>query len=715
MKDSLESYSLKIRLQNNKADNRQLTTDETMKYCPICDTKYDDSMSFCTRDGEVLQEDPTSFVGSTLDGQYMIEAMLGKGGMGAVYRARHILLGDRVAIKVLPPQMRNNAEWLRRFQREGQAARRFRHPNAVTVYDLRTTPNGLVYMVMEYVEGRTLDQELRLRTRFSPRDAFAVLEPVMSALNAAHLMGVVHRDLKPENIMIGREQNSGDITVKILDLGIAKLVAGDEATGTGALTVAGQILGTPFYMSPEQWGEIPRDGQSTIDGRADIYSLAAVFYELISGKRAFSGMTLPEVRREHVSITPKPLNEIVADVAPEFNHAVMRALSKDRNDRQGTMEQLAKELRAGLGLSPKETFASFLPIIAYTESHPAQTPFQQTNQNMSPATNAPTEVLSGNASTQSGRLQENTLNDRAFTQGHQPQNVLPVSAVVTSPAPINAGNVQPVQPHLVNVTVQPPPTIQPQSEQYAVQKKSKGKFLLILPVLGLGFFLVLAVVGIAGYVFWDKIFPPKSTVENTDNPPINTNGDKPDTPDKPITREAMRFWIDVSEPKSSHTERVAEEKTEMKSGQSFRFHFIPQDDGYLYIVGTGRDNVPTPFLTNVPIPNSGVSTNRVTKGIEYSFPDGGVFITLDNKVGLEKYTVIFSSTKLESPDFFSKEAGRVLSDGERLVFSNFVADLNANPTKMSVTGTDTKEPYVSVRASVEKEKPLIFVMLVDHK
>src|ERR687895_53667 len=147
-----------------------------MKYCPVCNTKYEDSISFCALDGEVLEDDPTTIVNTTLDGQYHIESMLGKGGMGAVYRARHILLGDRVAIKVLPPQMRSNTEWLRRFQREGQAARRFRHPNAVTVYDLRTSSDGTIYLVMEYVEGTTLDVELKKRGRFSPAEALATLK-----------------------------------------------------------------------------------------------------------------------------------------------------------------------------------------------------------------------------------------------------------------------------------------------------------------------------------------------------------------------------------------------------------------------------------------------------------------------------------------------------------------------------------------------------------
>src|SRR6266513_1211568 len=287
-----------------------------MKYCPTCKEKFDDSLSFCTTDGEVLEEDSTLFVGTALDGQYQIEALMSKGGMGAVYRARHILRGDRVAIKLLPPEMRGNTEWLRRFRREGQAARRFRHPNAVTVYDLRTSSDGTIYMVMEYVEGHTLDAELKKRGRFSPAEAVAVLTPVMSVLNAAHAMGVVHRDLKPENIMIGKPAPGGEPVVKLLDLGIAKLreVAGAEKTGSTNLTVAGQMLGTPYYMSPEQWGELPDDGSSEIDGRADIYSLGVVFYELIAGKRPFSGVTLAELRRQNVSITPLMLHEVDASV-----------------------------------------------------------------------------------------------------------------------------------------------------------------------------------------------------------------------------------------------------------------------------------------------------------------------------------------------------------------------------------------------------------------
>src|SRR4026207_1911214 len=320
-----------------------------MKYCTLCKAKYEDTVTFCTVDGEVLEEDQQALVDTVLDGQYHIEAMLGKGGMGAVYRARHILLGDRVAIKILPPEVRTNAEWLRRFQREGQAARRFRHPNAVTVYDLRTAADGMGYMVMEYVEGHTLGEEIKSRGRLAPVEVVEVLEPIMSVLNTAHAMGVVHRDLKPDNIMIGKS-NNGERVVKLLALGIAKMreIAGGGGGGNAALTTAGQVLGTPHYMSPEQWGELPRDGDSEIDGRADIYSLGIVCYEMIVGKRPSSGHTLFELRREHISVVPPPVYETVPGVPKAFGDAIAQATAKDRGDRFATASDFAVHLRAAV-------------------------------------------------------------------------------------------------------------------------------------------------------------------------------------------------------------------------------------------------------------------------------------------------------------------------------------------------------------------------------
>src|SRR4029079_3674127 len=323
-----------------------------------------------------------SIVNTVLDGQYQMDALVGKERMGAVYRARHILLGDRVAIKVLPPEVRNNAEWLRRFRREGQAARRFRHANAVTVYDLRTAADGTIYMVMEYVEGHTLDHAIKTRGRFSAAEAFEVLTPIMSVLDTAHSMGVVHRDLKPENIMIGQAEN-GPPVVKLLDLGIAKLreIAGAANSGHTALPMAGQVLGTPYYMSPEQWGEIPRDGNEEIDGRPDIYSLGLVFYEMISGRRCYSGTTLLELRREHVSKVAQPLAEVVPTVPLGFSQAIERATAKVRADRQPTAKTLSSELQAGLQTAARGGYP--------TADNLAQTIATSDNWKTKSATNAP--------------------------------------------------------------------------------------------------------------------------------------------------------------------------------------------------------------------------------------------------------------------------------------------------------------------------------------
>mgnify|MGYP003694637747 CR=1 FL=1 len=184
----------------------------------------------------------------------------------------------------------------------------------------------------------------------------------MSVLNAAHAMGVVHRDLKPENIMIGKATTGGEPVVKLLDLGIAKLreVAGAEKTGSTNLTVAGQMLGTPYYMSPEQWGELPHDGNSEIDGRADIYSLGCVFYEIIAAKRPFDGMTLAELRRQHVSITPAPLHEVAAGV-PAWFQPCDRAL-----DSQGSSRTAGhgRPGRTGTGRGPVRSGISATPSLS---------------------------------------------------------------------------------------------------------------------------------------------------------------------------------------------------------------------------------------------------------------------------------------------------------------------------------------------------------------
>ncbi|HJS22767.1 MAG TPA: protein kinase [Pyrinomonadaceae bacterium] len=668
-----------------------------MKYCTACKAKYDDSVSFCSIDGEVLEADPASIVDTVLDGQYQMEALLGKGGMGAVYRARHILLGDRVAIKVLPPEVRNNAEWLRRFRREGQAARRFRHPNSVTVYDLRTAADGTIYMVMEYVEGHTLDHELKTRGRFTAREAFEILTPIMSVLDTAHAMGVVHRDLKPENIMVERRAEGGEPVVKLLDLGIAKMreIAGDNG-GNTALTMAGQVLGTPYYMSPEQWGEIPRDQSTEIDGRADIYSLALVFYELILGRRCFSGNTLHELRREHVATRPRPLHEVVPGVPRGFSDAIERATAKDRGDRQATAAALANELRAGL-----ETSAT--PIAEQATQLTETVAIErgvQTNSDV----NAPTIITVDAVPTsppvsRPASTNDATVYEPASSQPASPANPNVSAATVAESAAMASSMTVPQVAKPAVPEVAKVPTVAP-------APAAKGKAGL---VIGVGVALVLIVaLGVGGFLFWKL----KSNGNGTSTANANTSGEVTNVP-----REISRYWLEIESPAAgSQTTKVAA-MVPIASGQSFKFHFIFNEDGYLYIFGPGGNNEPTAFLTTKPLRKSGVSSNKVSKGVEFSFPSGAEnSMTLDKNPGTDNFIVIFAKTPLAAPSFLNEPVtGEPLSAAQQADLKAFAGRYQDKRPVTELDESNARAPFVRVKApSDQTGNPIVFDIRIQH-
>ena len=652
-----------------------------MKHCSVCNEKFDDSISFCPRDGEVLEEDSGSLVGKALDGQYQIEALLGKGGMGAVFRARHILLGDRVAIKVLPPEMRSNTEWLRRFQREGQAARRFRHPNAVTVYDLRTSGDGTIYLVMEYVDGNTLDGELKKRGRFSPAEAVAVLTPVMSVLNAAHAMGVVHRDLKPENIMIGKPSTGGEPVVKLLDLGIAKLreVAGAERTGSTNLTVAGQMLGTPYYMSPEQWGELPHDGNSEIDGRADIYSLGVVLYELIAGQRPFGGLTLAELRRQHVSVTPPPLHEVAPGVPESFSRAIARSIAKDRSERQSTAGELEKELVAALsdeGIAPSVSIADLASEPSFGVSRGVLTSPQQT---------AATLVTG--------------INEAEPTSAPTP---IP-SQAATMPTVVS----QPKEP----AATPSPPVVAPRAVVPAATPSRKVSALIFA---GVGLIVLLLIAGVGGYfVMHTMMNKPEAKTAPTDSPAKSAGVDLAGA------HEVGRYWLQVNSDGELNSIR-ADDLIQMVSGQEFKFHFSPSENGYLYIIGPGDGNVPTTFLTAKPASQFGVRSNEVKSGQDFVFPvdssKNESWMNLDKNAGTDEFTIIFSGTQLTTPAFLQTPALHELTDSEQTELKEAVAQFTSN-----LAGTEVMKnapaPFVSVKVpqSAAEGAPVIFKIKIAHK
>ena len=658
-----------------------------MKYCTACKAKYDDSVSFCAIDGEVLEADPASIVNTVLDGPSQMEALLGKGGMGAVYRARHILLGDQVAIKVLPPEVRNNAEWLRRFRREGQAARRFRHPNSVTVYDLRTAADGTIYMVMEYVEGHTLDHAIKTRGRFSAAEALEILTPIMSVLDTAHSMGVVHRDLKPENIMIGKPADGGQSIVKLLDLGIAKMreIAGGDNGGNTALTMAGQVLGTPYYMSPEQWGEIPSDQSTEIDGRADIYSLGIVFYEMILGRRCFSGNTLHELRREHVTTTPRPLHELLPNVPRGFSEAIVRATAKDRGDRQATAGQLAAELRAGLATAPSghdpatlgETIAIEKPLTTGSD------------------VNAPTIITIDATPTSPAAGRAEVTNDATVFEPAKSQPPPDMSATVAE----SAGMASSVTvPHVSK----PAPQVATVPAEVPASKSKAG----VLIGVGVALVLLLAL-GAGGFWFWSR------PISN-----VTTNGSSVNTAAGPVVnapKELSRYWLELEPAAAGGQARQVAGPAPIASGQSFKFHFSFNEDGYLYIFGPGDNNQPTAFLTTKPVPESGVTSNKVTQGVEFSFPKGNT-LTLDKNPGTDSFTVIFAKTPLPTPSFLNERVtGNPLSQAQQADLKAFVGKYQGQRLVTELDESNARAPFVRVKASSEQASdPIVFDIRIQH-
>jgi eukaryotic-like serine/threonine-protein kinase len=277
-------------------------------------------------------------LGSMLEGKYRLEAKLGVGGMGTVYRATRLLIGDAVAIKILHPEQVADPQSTERFRREAQAAARLKHPNAVNIYDFGVSPEGLVYLVMELVEGQSLRSIIKGQGALTPAAAAEIMQQACAALDEAHRQHIVHRDLKPDNIIVN-PTNDG-LRVKVLDFGIAKMR--DLAATAGNLTQAGNTMGTPHYMSPEQClGE-------ELDHRSDIYGLGVVLYEMLVGVVPFNSPTSTAVIVQHVNQVPPPLRALNVSISPAVEAVVLHALQKQREARPQTAGALAQEMRAAL-------------------------------------------------------------------------------------------------------------------------------------------------------------------------------------------------------------------------------------------------------------------------------------------------------------------------------------------------------------------------------
>ena len=317
-----------------------------MLHCPTCGRHYSADVHTCPEDQTPLQADATiigsppedPLVGHTLDGKYRLEAQLGVGGMGTVYRARHLLIDRPVAVKVLNRLFVEDEAARTRFRREARAAGRLQHPNAVTVTDFGESQDGYVYLVMELLEGRTLRDALAKEAPLDVARSVALMLQISAAVAAAHEAGIIHRDLKPANIFIVQRAEVPAV-VKVLDFGIAKLATEllDEED-VEALTQVGAMIGTPRYMSPEQC-----DGVD-LTPAADVYSLGCILYEMLTGTAPFSGSTPLAIAVKQTSETPRSPREFVSSIPPALEKVVLHTLEKRPEDRPADAADFREEL-----------------------------------------------------------------------------------------------------------------------------------------------------------------------------------------------------------------------------------------------------------------------------------------------------------------------------------------------------------------------------------
>lgn len=287
-------------------------------------------------------------VGQTV-GNYQITAKLGEGGMGVVYLAEHPVIGRKVAIKAIHPELSRNHEVVSRFMTEAQSVNKIGNEHIVEITDYGNTPEGEFYFMMEFLQGEALADRLRREHVFDTTRAVHIGGQVADALAASHDHGIIHRDLKPENIFLVNRASTNDF-VKVLDFGLAKLTQGDEKVSHKTRT--GSVMGTPYYMAPEQC-----EGRPNIDHRADVYSLGVILFEMMTGKVPFGGEGYGEIIVKHITMPPPSPRAINPMISEAFEAILMRALAKKREERFQTMG----ELRAAL--DAPEAYLSSAPAV----------------------------------------------------------------------------------------------------------------------------------------------------------------------------------------------------------------------------------------------------------------------------------------------------------------------------------------------------------------
>src|SRR2546423_4323263 len=313
-----------------------------MKECPVCRRCYPDHVNHCPNDGDATT--PSIAGEPILDGRYQLEKRLGQGGMGVVFKARHIFLKTAHAIKVILPDLVGNDPMLvTRFRQEAVAAAAIRQQNIIAVTDFGVVRGTMPFLVMEFVSGRSLHDMLAEEGALPPARALEIISAIGAGVSAAHRQGIIHRDLKPLNVMFQEGLPTAE-AVKVLDFGLAKIKSG-ELLGSFVQAKTSGLMGSPFYMAPEQWSD------EDPDARSDIYSLGVILYQMLGGEVPFKGSSIPSIMKKHLTEEPPSFNKFGVTIPEEIERVVRRALAKEPEGRPATVEQFITELREAVNLN----------------------------------------------------------------------------------------------------------------------------------------------------------------------------------------------------------------------------------------------------------------------------------------------------------------------------------------------------------------------------
>ena len=288
--------------------------------------------------GAIEAGTPNAVVGQVLAGKYRVDRVIGEGGMGYVVAAYHLQLRTTVAIKLLAPSLLKNTEAVRRFAREARAAARVVSQHVARVLDVGELDTGAPYMVMEFLEGADLEETLDTRGRLPIAEAIDYILQACEAIGEAHTLGIVHLDLKPANLFCVRRPD-GTSSIKVLDFGISKVTDLGSSSSDHTVTATTDLMGSPFYMSPEQM-----ESTRNVDARTDIWAIGVILYEILTGRRPFDGETLAEVCRRIAIRQPKPVRDLRPELSPALESVILRCIEKKREKRYSDVGELALAL-----------------------------------------------------------------------------------------------------------------------------------------------------------------------------------------------------------------------------------------------------------------------------------------------------------------------------------------------------------------------------------